>query len=87
MFTGNLQQYPSSRINDEFVYARSLRKAEETRRFTIRDTGTQGWEVLDERGATVLKNVLYDDWHRVERARAVFAVEAMTLREAGWVEA
>ena len=68
------------------MYARSFRKAEEIRKFTIRDDGTRGWEVLDERGATVLKSVRYDDWHRVERAKAAFAVEAATLREAGWVE-
>ncbi|MGH8189506.1 MAG: hypothetical protein ACREUC_23315 [Steroidobacteraceae bacterium] len=68
------------------MYARSFRRAEETRKFTIRDDGTRGWEVLDERGATVLKNVRYDDWHRVERAKAAFAAEAATLREAGWVE-
>jgi hypothetical protein len=68
------------------VYARLFRKATETRRFTIRDAGTGGWEVVDQKDSTVLKNVRYSDWHRVERARAAFAVEASMLRDAGWTE-
>lgn len=68
------------------MYARLLRKAAHVRRFTIRNTGTSGWEVLDEQDAKVVKSVLYDDWHRVERAKAAFAAEALTLREAGWIE-
>lgn len=68
------------------MYARLLRKAAHIRRFTIRDTGTSGWQVLDEQDTKVVKSVLYDDWHRVERAKAAFALEASLLREAGWVE-
>ncbi|MGH9349661.1 MAG: hypothetical protein ACRD26_20605 [Vicinamibacterales bacterium] len=68
------------------MYARLLRKAAHVRRFTIRATGTSGWEVLDEQDAKVVKSVLYDDWHRVERAMATFAAEASMLREAGWIE-
>jgi hypothetical protein len=68
------------------MYARLLRKAAQIRRFTIRNTGTAGWEVLDQQDADVVKSVVYDDWHRVERAKCVFALEAARLREAGWVE-
>lgn len=68
------------------MYARLLRKAAHTRRFTIRDTGTSGWQVLDEQDARIVKSVLYDDWHRVERAMAAFAAEASMLQKAGWVE-
>jgi hypothetical protein len=68
------------------MYARSFRKAAHTRRFSIRDTGTSGWEVLDEKDSKVLKSVLYDDWHRVERAKAAFALEANQLRDSGWIE-
>ncbi len=70
----------------ELMYARHLRNAAHVRRFTIRDTGTSGWQVLDEQDSRIVKSVLYDDWHRVERAKAAFAIEALTLREAGWVE-
>lgn len=69
------------------MYARSLRKAAHTRRFSIRDTGTSGWQVLDEQDSQIVKTALYDDWHRVERAKAAFAVEATMLRKAGWTEA
>jgi hypothetical protein len=68
------------------MYARLLRKAAHVRRFTIRDSGTSGWEVLDEQDTRVVKSAIYDDWHRVERAKAAFAVEAASLRDAGWVE-
>jgi hypothetical protein len=68
------------------MYVISLRKAAHIRRFTIRNTGTSGWEVLDERDKGIVKSVLYDDWHRVERAKQAFVIEALTLRETGWVE-
>jgi hypothetical protein len=68
------------------MYARQLRKAAHTRRFTIHNTGTSGWQVQDEKDSTIVKSVLYDDWHRVERAKAAFAVEVAMLRESGWTE-
>jgi hypothetical protein len=69
----------------EFVYAMYLRKATETRAFVIRNVNC-GWEVFEEQDNTVVRRVRYDDWHRVERARAAFAVKAIALRETGWVE-
>jgi len=30
---------------------------------------------------------VYDDWHRVERARLTFAAAEQSLRGAGWVDA
>jgi hypothetical protein len=68
------------------MYARQLRKAAHTRRFSIRNTGTSGWQVQEEKDCTIVKSVLYDDWHRVERARAAFALEVVMLRESGWTE-
>lgn len=69
------------------MYLRLLRKAEQTRRFTIIDTEPSGWEVREERDSRVIRRVRYNDWHRVERARAAFAIEAASLADAGWVEA
>ena len=69
------------------MYAKTLRNHGHTRRFTIRNTGSSGWEVLHEHDSVVIKSARYDDWHRVERAKAVFAVEASMLCESGWVEA
>jgi hypothetical protein len=66
------------------MYARTLRKDDQTRRFTISETGTAGWEVREEEDDQVLRRVVYHDWHRVERARMAFAV---AMLEQGWVDA
>ena len=34
----------------------------------------------------ILSSRLYSDWHRVERAMVMFAVEATRLLASGWVE-
>ena len=68
------------------MYARTLRKAEQERRFSIVDAGPAGWEVRHEQDRQVVKRVLYDDWHRVERARMAIVHEAETLKGAGWDE-
>ena len=66
------------------MYARTVRKDDQTRRFTITDTGASGWEVREEEDDQVLKRVVYSDWHRVERARMAFATD---VADAGWVDA
>ena len=38
------------------------------------------------RTASILSTRLYSDWHRVERAMIMFALEATGLLAAGWVE-
>ena len=68
------------------MYARTLRKADHEFRFSIKDAGASGWEVRHEQYQHVVKRVLYDDWHRVERARMAIALEAETLKGAGWNE-
>ena len=68
------------------MYAKSLRNAFHIRRFTIRPVPAAGWEVRDENDGGVLKRVLVSDWHRVERAIAMFSKEADTLRAVGWVD-
>jgi hypothetical protein len=69
------------------MYARILRKADQIRRFTIREAGAAGWEVREEADSRIIRSVQYTDWHRVERARRVFAWQAATLEDAGWREA
>jgi hypothetical protein len=68
------------------MYARTLRKADRTRRFTIHLAGASGWEVRDEQDERVIRRAHYTDWHRVERARMSFAREAVMLHDAGWNE-
>ena len=64
-----------------------LRHADHIRRFTIRDEGPGGWLVLEETEGGVVRRTQYDDWHRVERARAAFDLTAEALRSQGWVQA
>ena len=66
------------------MYATSLRKQLQVRRFTIRHV-RPGWEVKDENDHQVLKQVIYKDWHRVERAIAMFEQEEAELEASGWV--
>jgi hypothetical protein len=68
------------------MYARTLRKAEQERRFMILDAGSTGWEVRHETNDGIVKRVTYDDWHRVERARMAIVMEAETLKGEGWKE-
>jgi hypothetical protein len=69
------------------MYTRRLQKATHTRKFTITTAGASGWEVRDEQDSRVIRWVRYSDWHRVERARMAFALEAALLEESGWDEA
>jgi hypothetical protein len=68
------------------MYARTYRKAEQERRFSITDRGPAGWEVKDVQDSHIVRCVVYDDWHRVERARMTFAYEGEKLKDAGWSE-
>jgi hypothetical protein len=62
-----------------------LRKADEIRRYSISTPGESGWEVIRET-ARETHHVFYDDWHRVERALAMFRLEVSELTEHGWRE-
>jgi hypothetical protein len=68
------------------MYARTFRKAEQERRFSIVDAGPAGWEVRDEQDRQVVRRIVYSDWHRVERARLSFTQEGERLKDAGWSE-
>ena len=68
------------------MYARSFRKADQIRRFTITHSRGLGWEVREEEDSRVVWSVRYTDWHRVERARMAFASQAVRLEHAGWKE-
>jgi hypothetical protein len=68
------------------MYTRCLQKAAHVRRFSITSTNGSGWEIRDEQDSHVIRFVRYRDWHRVERARMAFALEAALLEESGWEE-
>lgn len=68
------------------TFEQTLRKNDHTRRFEIL-TEAQGWRVVEREDTTVLREALYTDWHRVERARRVFAIEMSSLKAEGWHDA
>lgn len=68
-----------------YEFTKSLRNAEHTRRFSIAST-VDGWELKEEQDGRVSRQVRYQDWHRVERARRSWTLEVKNLRDAGWQE-
>ena len=66
-----------------YSFAKSLRKADHTRHYSIR-AANSGWEVREEQDSQVVRQKQYYDWHRVERARRMFAIKLDLLREQGW---
>ncbi len=68
-----------------YAFARSIRKADHVRRFSIRPAES-GWEVREEQDSQVVRQACYQDWHRVEHARRAFVLELSQLRDEGWQE-
>jgi hypothetical protein len=65
------------------TYEQTLRKDNHTRRFEIR-IAEQGWRVVTRADSKVVRDAVYTDWHRVERARRAFKIEVSSLRQEGW---
>jgi hypothetical protein len=68
------------------LFLKQLKQAGNILTFSIFPTNAGGWEVKEEAGNKVVRQVRLSDWHRVERARDAFSLKAMSLREAGWIE-
>ena len=66
------------------MFAKELRQAGHTRKFSITDMGNAGWEVRDVQDDRVLKQICYTDWHRVERALSMFNLQIDELESKGW---
>jgi len=66
------------------MYTHFLRKSEHTKKFTISHDHQLGWEVSEEEDKRVVSSIRYRDWHRVERAKQMFADKAKGLRQTGW---
>jgi hypothetical protein len=67
------------------MYAVTLRKDKQTRRFSITATEPSGWEVREEQNSQLIRQHVYNDWHRVERAQMGFAQEVDSLVDDGWI--
>lgn len=66
------------------MFSIRLRRAEHVRHYSIRPAHNAGWEVSLEEDQTLTRHVRYDDWHRVERALALFRQEVADLADQGW---
>ncbi len=67
------------------MFELNLRFANHVRRYSISALTPGGWEVRLEEDQEVRRRDLYEDWHRVERARASFEREVLELTERGWL--
>ena len=75
----------SAGIDRGSMYAVTLRKDAEIRRFSITATEPSGWEVREEQNSQLVSRHVYDDWHRVERAQMGFAQAVDSLVGEGWI--
>jgi len=66
------------------MYQLSLQCADHVRRYSIHQAESAGWEVKLEEDRTLRRRDLYQDWHRVERAMALFELEVSELKAQGW---
>ena len=66
------------------MFDKRLRRAEHIRHYSINSTEASGWEVRLEEDDTVRRHDYYQDWHRVERALALFEREVDELTSRGW---
>ena len=66
------------------MFALTLCSTGHVRRYSIRATTSSGWEIRLEEDSKLRRLDHYDDWHRVERALALFSREASALQASGW---
>jgi len=66
------------------MFLLSLHRADHVRRYSITPARPFGWEVRMEEDREVRRQDLYEDWHRVERAMALFKLEVSQLTASGW---
>ena len=67
------------------MFAKELKQAGHTKRFTISQAASEGWEVRVEQDSEVVRRVHYTDWHRVERAVLMMSLEVSELEGHGWL--
>ena len=49
-----------------YMFVKELHQAGHVRKFSVKKLGESGWEVRDVQDERVLRQVCYNDWHRVE---------------------
>ena len=66
------------------MFQLSLQRADHVRRYSITPVRPFGWEVKFEEDRELRRKTIYQDWHRVERAMALFELEVLQLKANGW---
>ena len=66
------------------MFSISLQRDGHLRHYSISAISSNGWEVRLEADRQLTRHGLYHDWHRVERAQAVFVREVSELTAHGW---
>lgn len=68
------------------LFTRRLESQDHVREFIVDEPDEQGWEVREERDHHIVRRTRLHDWHRVENVMRKFAIEAVQLQRAGWIE-
>ena len=68
------------------LFAKRLKSHDHVRAFVVDEADDRGWEVRVEQDHHVVTRTWLHDWHRVEGAMRKFALEALQLQRAGWVD-
>lgn len=68
------------------IFSKRLQREHHVREFVVDEAHEHGWEVREEQDHRIVKRTWVHDWHRVESAMTKFAIEAMQLQRAGWIE-
>jgi hypothetical protein len=63
----------------------ALRHAEHTRKYRVSPSDISGWDFTLLEDLRPIRQVHYDDWHRVERAMATLQLEVKELTAKGWL--
>ena len=66
------------------MFSIALRQAEHTRKYRVTASDVSGWDVTLLEDLRPIRQVHYDDWHRVERAVATLQLEVQELTAKGW---
>jgi hypothetical protein len=69
---------------DRNMFARELTDGTQTRRLEVNEAGGEGWCVREQLDGAIVRQVIYDDWHRVELQMSSFAAESARLVHEGW---
>ena len=74
----------NSTITAAPVFSMNLTDGAHWLRFAVERAPELGWRIREEADAQVIRQVTFDDWHRVELAIRGFSAKAANLTRHGW---